>query len=181
MSNKNIYSINYTDKLLCVTFNGEFHKFDLTQGDLSDFWQGFETKDGRNWDVNFHQEDETCEPNASVFEAKMEDGHWEIDTSVEYSLECIGTTGNAKDYFEVLPPIHYKVEEQLSLKLVKQNLDLILQKINDCGVGAWDGDLETSREAVALEDFYGDPDSKEPTTRYNGWFEDLQKLKKILG
>lgn len=59
---------------------------------------------------------------------------------------------------------------------IKQQLSAILAKINDNGISAWDADLEESREAVALEDHYGDQESNEPTTVYNGWLEDLSQL-----
>jgi hypothetical protein len=59
---------------------------------------------------------------------------------------------------------------------IKDALQRILDKINDNGVSAWNGDLENSTEAVALEDHFGDIESSEPTTIYNGWFEDLNQL-----
>ena len=55
-------------------------------------------------------------------------------------------------------------------------MESILKKINDNGINAWHSDLEDYIEAVALEDFNGDSDSDEPTTKYNGWLDDLEKL-----
>ena len=61
-------------------------------------------------------------------------------------------------------------------KEIKEQLTAILAKINANGVSAWDADLQEPREAVALEDHYGDFFSDEPTTIYNGWLEDLSQL-----
>jgi hypothetical protein len=208
----NTFGINYREKKLDILFNGETHTFDLTEGDLPDYWNGFVTKDGKEWDVNFFQEDEFCEPNVSVYPAVWvgdENGSYEIDTSNEISLSLVARTGTAKEYFDswnapvkdgdlvggrfkvkkVFYPASAQAEkelkeqygEEVNLKLVKQTLDLIIQKVNDCQIGAWGGDLENTYEAVAVEDFYGEADSEEPTTKYNGWYEDLKELKKILG
>jgi hypothetical protein len=101
MENTNTFGIDYSNKRLSILFNGETHVFDLTQGDLPDFWHGFESNDGRHWDVNFFQEDETCEPSCCVYEAKLEeDGQFEIDTSNWWELELIARTGTAEEYFK---------------------------------------------------------------------------------
>jgi hypothetical protein len=197
----NTFGINYTDKLLHILFNGETHKFDLTKGDLPDFWYGFESKDGRHWDVNFFQEDETCEPSCCVYQAKLEeDGQYEIDTSDWWELDLVARTGTPKEYFEawygdtvkvgdliggrykvtnIIPPIAEAVMIQKNREL-KQTLAIIIAKINECGMGAWNADLENTIEAVALEDYYGDVEQDEPTVKYNGWYEDLERLKEIL-
>lgn len=206
MENKNTYGINYTDKKLLIVFNDETHNFDLTQGDLPDFWYGFESNDGRHWDVNFYQEDETCEPSCCVYQAKLEeDGQYEIDTSDWWELELVGRYGTAKEYFEawdassivtkhlaegeiiggrfvvsnILPPIADKVNSQ-NMREVKEKLQAIIASINECGMGAWNADLENTVEAVALEDYYGDVESDEPTVKYNGWYEELEKLLESL-
>jgi hypothetical protein len=199
----NTFGINYTDKLLHILFNGETHKFDLTEGDLPDFWAGFESKDGRVWDVNFFQEDETCEPSVSVYPAVLVDGEYEINTSEEYSLDMVARTGTPKEYFEawdassssilqegdvignrfkvskITPPIAEAVMIQKNREL-KQTVAIIIAKIEACGIGAWNADLENTVEAVTCEDYYGNVESDKPTVKYNGWFEDLQRLKEIL-
>ena len=62
------------------------------------------------------------------------------------------------------------------MREVKEKLQAIIASINECGMGAWNADLENTVEAVALEDYYGDVESDEPTVTYNGWYEDLEKL-----
>jgi hypothetical protein len=229
----NTFGINYTDKKLHILFNGETHVFDLTEGDTGDFWSGFVTSDGKEWDVSFHQEDDTCEPNVSVYPAVWvgdENGSYEIDTTHEITLACIASQGNAEEYFKwpsdsiVTKPLQegdlignrFRVtklrtmaEEQgissdkttsdgVSLEYVndmkfktvitsKENVDnikksllSIIAKINDNGIGAWNADLENTVEAVALEDYYGDVEQDEPTAKYNGWYEDLEKLLESL-
>lgn len=198
---KNIYSINYSKKELAITVNGEFHKFDLTEGDLSDYWNSFEDANQQMWDVNFYQEDETCEPSVCVYECiwSEESGGWEIQTESYYVLDQVGVTGTPKEYFEswnapvkkgdiiggrfkvsnIIPPIQDKVLIQKNREL-KQTIHIIIEKINACGIGAWNADLESAIEAVACEDFYGDTEQEEPTIKYNGWYEDLLKLKEIL-
>lgn len=63
---------------------------------------------------------------------------------------------------------------------IKARLEEILRKIHDNGIGAWNGDLEDTIEAVAIEDHYNDTDSDQPTTVYNGWLDDLEQLIKSL-
>lgn len=99
----NAFRINYTDKTLSLLFNGENHEFDLTEGDLPDYWNGFVTSDGREWDINFHQEDETCSPSVSIYPAVWvgdENGSYEIDTNSEITIDCVAVTGTAEEYFQ---------------------------------------------------------------------------------
>lgn len=63
---------------------------------------------------------------------------------------------------------------------IKQALVSILEKINNNGVSAWNSNLEDTTEAVAIEDHFGDADSNEPTTIYNGWLDDLESLIKKI-
>jgi hypothetical protein len=205
MATTNTFGINYTDKKLHILFNGETHVFDLTEGDLPDYWNGFVTKDGRVWDVNFFQEDETCEPSVSVYPAVWvgdENGSYEIDTSEEHSLQLVARTGTAKEYFEawnadsiVTKPLQegdliggrFRVKKVTNVldypehvKDIKKALADIITKINDNGMSAWNADLENTVEAVACEDYYGDVEQDEPTVTYNGWYEDLIKLSELV-
>jgi hypothetical protein len=203
MATTNTFGINYTDKKLHILFNGETHVFDLTEGDLPDYWNGFITKDGREWDVNFFQEDEFCEPSVSVYPAVWvgdENGSYEINTSEEHSLQMIARTGTSKEYFEAwdnssssIVTLHegdtiggrFKVSKiifpenpyaELTPAQIKKKLQAIIANINECGMSAWNADLENTVEAVALEDYYGDVEEDEPTVKYNGWYEELEKL-----
>ena len=200
MATTNTFGINYTDKKLHILFNGETHVFDLTEGDLPDYWNGFVTKDGREWDVNFFQEDEFCEPSVSVYPAVLVDGEYEINTSEEHSLQMIAQTGTAKEYFEAwdnssivtlqegdliggrfrIKKVTNVLDYPEHVKDIKKALADIITKINDNGFGAWNADLENTVEAVALEDYYGDVEQDEPTVTYNNWYEDLVKLSELV-
>lgn len=59
---------------------------------------------------------------------------------------------------------------------IKIRLEQILAKIQDASFGAWNHDLKFTSEAVAIEDYYGDQDSEEPSTPYNGWLNELEAL-----
>jgi hypothetical protein len=204
MATANTFGINYTDKKLHILFNGETHVFDLTEGDTGDFWSGFVTSDGKEWDVSFHQEDETCEPNVAVYPAVWvgdENGSYEIDTTNEITLACIASQGNAEEYFKwpsdsiVTKPLQegdliggrFRVKKVTNVldypehvKDIKKALADIITKINDNGFGAWNADLENTVEAVALEDYYGDVEQDSPTVTYNNWYEDLVKLSELV-
>lgn len=204
----NTFTVDYATKTLSIAFAEGNYWFDLTQGDIGDFWDGFVTSDGKEWDINFHQEDETCEPTVEVYPAVWvgdENGSYDIDTNNGVLLSCVAQSGNAEEYFRfvpargiqegdliggrfrvkkvteesVLPPMHYETKE-LSNRELKQTVAIIIAKIEACGIGAWNANLENTVEAVACEDYYGDVESNEPTVKYNGWFEDLQRLKEIL-
>jgi hypothetical protein len=168
---KNIFTVDYDARVVDIVFKGEAFQFDLTEGDVGDFWSGFVMKDGSEWDVNFYQEDETMNPSTSVYPAVWvgdENGSFEIDTNNGEELEFEEEWGDRKNYFTSI--VTTDVED------IKYKLALLLTKINACGIGAWNADLENTIEAVALEDYYGDVESDEPTVKYNGWYEDLEKL-----
>ena len=61
-------------------------------------------------------------------------------------------------------------------QIIRDELLAILTKINNNQIGAWNGDLEGTIIAVALEDYFGEPESERPTTKYNDWYEDLGRL-----
>lgn len=60
-------------------------------------------------------------------------------------------------------------------------LEKALAKIQRCRVDAWNGDLEETIDAVALENFKGDGESPDTiTVFYNGWLEDIMKALDIM-
>jgi hypothetical protein len=59
---------------------------------------------------------------------------------------------------------------------IKTMLESILAKINDNEVSAWNSDLEDTTSAIATEDHFGEPDTDEPSTIYNGWYQDIESL-----
>lgn len=194
---ENTFTIDYATKTLSISFAGGNYWFDLTQGDTGDFWDSFVTSDDKKWDVNFYQEDETCEPSVEVYPAVWvgdENGCLEIDTNNGTLLTCVAQGGGAEEYFGssiVTKPLEigdviggrFKVSNIInpaSDASIKEKLQDIIARINECGIGAWNADLENTVEAVALEDFYGDVESDEPTVKYNGWYESLEKLVESL-
>jgi hypothetical protein len=50
---KNYAIIDYDARELHLFFRGEEITFDLTQGDIGEFIYGFETKDGKFYDLNY--------------------------------------------------------------------------------------------------------------------------------
>ena len=60
-------------------------------------------------------------------------------------------------------------------------LERALEKIANNTIGAWEGDLGNTIDAVALEDFHGlEEKPDEITDHYNGWLEDIQKALEML-
>lgn len=92
--------VDYDSKQLVIKFNGEKFTFDLTLGDIGDFWHGFETKDGTKYDVSFHQEDADSFASVNVYGTIMEeDGELTIDSWNCEDIEVIDTMGNQENYF----------------------------------------------------------------------------------
>ena len=60
-------------------------------------------------------------------------------------------------------------------------LERALEKMTNNTIGAWEGDLGNTIDAVALEDFHGlEEKPDEITDHYNGWLEDIQKALEML-
>ena len=103
----NKFIIDYDKKTLKLFFEGETFDFDLTEGDLPDFWHSFTTKDGVVKDINFHQEDETQEPSLSVYDLKEEthggETYMTTDTSKDVYIEECEKIGDVANYFGYAP------------------------------------------------------------------------------
>jgi hypothetical protein len=63
---------------------------------------------------------------------------------------------------------------------IKHKLDIIISKISDNTIWAWNSNLEETTEAIATEDYYGNLNDTEPSVEYNGWLEDLDKLREEI-
>lgn len=99
--------------------------------------------------------------------------HYGVD-ELEESYEDIESYGYLRlDYVTAY------IKNDMTTQQIKKQLESILNKINNNGIEAWNADLESSVEAVCLDDFKGD-DSGEITVKYNGWLEDLDNLIKNL-
>jgi hypothetical protein len=95
------YRIDYNRKGIVLHYNGEDFVFDLNDGDIGDFWDSFITADGVVKDVNFYQEDSTCEPSFTIYAViKDEKGELNIDTSDYIYVEDYDVIGDSSNYFE---------------------------------------------------------------------------------
>lgn len=109
---KNHAVINYDEKTLTLYFRWQTFVFDLTLGDIGDFWHGFETHDGTLYDVSYHEEFEEGEVNASVAVYGTivdDDGELTIDSWNCTDIDVEKIIGNPKNYF------NYKQYEQANI------------------------------------------------------------------
>jgi hypothetical protein len=100
---KNNFKVNYDTKELTLHFEGEDFKWNLSDGDVGEFWHSFTTKKGVVKDINFHQEDENDIPTFAIYGVKKDkEGFLQINTDNEIIIK--GTTvGDAKNYFGINP------------------------------------------------------------------------------
>ena len=97
---KNYAIINYDEKTITLYFRWQTFVFDLTEGDIGEFWYGFETHDGEVYDVNYGEE--VGEDNAGVCVYGTivdEDGGFIIDTDNCTDIEIKEYIGDATNYF----------------------------------------------------------------------------------
>lgn len=92
--------INYDEKTITLFFRYQTFVFDLTQGDIGEFWYGFETHDGEVYDVNFGQESAEDIPSVSVYGTLVEeDGELSIDSDNRFDIDIKELIGDANNYF----------------------------------------------------------------------------------
>jgi hypothetical protein len=92
--------INYNEKTITLYFRWQTFEFDLTQGDIGEFWYGFQTHDGEWYDVNFNEEEGESNPSVSVYGTIVEeDGEFSIDSDNRFDIDIKGFIGNANNYF----------------------------------------------------------------------------------
>ena len=92
--------IDYDKKILTLNFRWQTFTFDLNQGDIGDFWYGFETHDGTIYDVSFHQESYEGNPSVNVYGTILEDdGERTIDSWNCTDIDIKETIGGANNYF----------------------------------------------------------------------------------
>ena len=92
--------INYDEKTLTLFFRWQTFEFDLTLGDIGDFWHGFYTHDGDIYDVNFGEEQGENNPNVSVYGTLVEDdGNLSIDSDNRFDIDIKETIGDVNNYF----------------------------------------------------------------------------------
>jgi hypothetical protein len=100
MELKDFAIVDYDSKQLILMFSGEKFTFDLTLGDIGEFWHGFGTQDGTIYDVNFYQEEPNSYVGVSVYGTMIEeDGMITIDSSNYVEIDIVNTIGNQENYF----------------------------------------------------------------------------------
>jgi hypothetical protein len=92
--------VNYDEKTITLYFRWQTFKFDLTLGDIGDFWHGFETHDGTIYNVSFHQESDDENPSVNVYGTILEDdGELTIDSWNCTDIDIKETIGDVNNYF----------------------------------------------------------------------------------
>ena len=93
---ENYFKVDYDARTIYLCYQGEEFTFDLTKGDVGDYWNSFTTKYGETKDINFYQESVREAPGLSVYDLDA-DGY--IDTSKEESIKCWFAEGDYDNYF----------------------------------------------------------------------------------
>jgi hypothetical protein len=96
--------LDLTKKTINFKFNDEDFVMDLTEGDLHDSWNSFETKDGVVRDLNFtwdgYSEDD--KPVLTVYElTDNEDGTWSTNWQEDTNIKLIKVIGTEGEYFDI--------------------------------------------------------------------------------
>lgn len=68
----------------------------------------------------------------------------------------------------------------MSNEEIKKALTVILSKIDSNIIDAWEDDMENTKTVVITEDFEKGMDDDAELIEYNGWLEELNKLKDSL-
>jgi hypothetical protein len=93
------FVIDYDNKVLTLHYLGQVFMFDLNDGDVGDFWHGFQLKDGTMLDVNYHQESSKDEPYCEIWSTKLfEDNASQTYQQIDSIGEC-EILGNPINYF----------------------------------------------------------------------------------
>lgn len=99
---ENKFVVDYDKKIVTLHYEGEVFEFDLTEGDVGDFWHSFTDKNNIERDINFSQESEEELPGLSIY--GLEDdgtGQFLINTSDETYISTFEQIGNPENYFGV--------------------------------------------------------------------------------
>ena len=92
--------IDYDKKSLTLFFRWQTFEFNLNEGDVGEFWYGFETHDGEIYDVNYGEEEGEDNPSVSVYCTILEDdGYLSIDSNNRFDINIKETFGDKKKYF----------------------------------------------------------------------------------
>lgn len=104
------FVIDYDNKVLTLHYLGQVFMFDLNEGDVSDYWHGFQLNDGTDLNVNYHQESANDEPYCEIWGMRYI-CKWNDDT-LHYDMSQIDVLDNC----EILGnPINYFGDEPIQL------------------------------------------------------------------
>jgi len=99
---RNYAIVDYNKKALYLNYRGQIFSFDLNKGDVGDFWHGFKTKEGIEFDLNFIQETTKDDPYINIWDTR-----YDIDDDAFYTCDCIEDfapsqlIGDANNYFKI--------------------------------------------------------------------------------
>ena len=97
---KNNYFIDYHNKSIHLTYEGNEYKFDLRLGDVGDYWSSFYFNN-QMYDINFYQESSESVPSFEVYDCKMgENNQWQTNMMSYEIIPLNASIGNPDDYFE---------------------------------------------------------------------------------
>jgi hypothetical protein len=92
--------INYDEKTITLFFRWQTFTFDLNEGDIGEYWYGFETHDGEVYDINFGEEEGESNPSISVYGTMLDDdGELAIDSDNRADIIIKETIGDRRNYF----------------------------------------------------------------------------------
>jgi hypothetical protein len=92
--------INYDEKTITLFFRWQTFTFDLNEGDIGEYWYGFETHDGEVYDINFGEEEGESNPSISVYGTMLDDdGELAIDSDNRTDIIIKETIGDRRNYF----------------------------------------------------------------------------------
>lgn len=94
----NYFIVDYDNYKLYMKYNDEMHQWDLTEGDVGDFWHSFKDKHGVERDINFFVDDYDQIPSLLIYELD-DDGN--IDTSDYEEVPLLETDGDIDNYFSL--------------------------------------------------------------------------------
>lgn len=93
--------VNYNSMELVLFFKDERIIFDLKEGDIGNFFYGFVTSDGKEYDLHF-QKDEGSE-DLSVYETYLSEGYYVTDSNNYHTIPIKETIGDPLIYLKINP------------------------------------------------------------------------------
>jgi hypothetical protein len=132
-----VFFVDYATQILIVWWNAVEYVFSLKDGDVGDFWCGFETPDGLEYDLNFFKEDEKTPPGINIYNLKI-DPVWSTYSTSEQVGEIVKywERGNPEEYFNRVNDEDWEIQrinrhDELKIKLWGRDYRLNCQVSED--------------------------------------------------